>query len=511
MRMEFELNRIQMNGFDQVLKGTLRTEETMESIVPDACPDILRVVEADGTVCLTKKEAVSGRVEISGSIKLAVIYVPDGENGLRHMDLTIPFTCEAEGREIGPRCAVVASARLCRADARIINPRKILARAEAAIEVTVYAPAGREVCTQVEAEEGQASVEQMIETKEVYQTVCVEEKPFSISDDITLSTGKPAAAEILKSWYEVIQGESKIIGNKLIFKGSANIGILYRGVDDGVYTASGELPFSQILEVSGVAEEAENHLVIAVTGAECALSAAGEGRNIEIELSAILQAMVSETRTVGVLTDAYSIHQALDIQWENCPVDLQMDKGTRSQNVREIWELTEPARDVIDCRAAVSQVTQSREGSKLILTAQTELELLYFNEQGELFSARRTMEVPCPLELPEECACSCRCTTVGDCYATLVAGGIELRFGLDFTYQGISRRQLTAVSAINPGQEENSGGEQPSLVLRMLERGERLWDVAKVYKTTIADIVKANELEEGSDGTGRLLLIPKRR
>ncbi|MBP3520908.1 MAG: DUF3794 domain-containing protein [Oscillospiraceae bacterium] len=509
--MEFELDRIQMNGFDQVLNGILRTEETMESIVPDACPDILRVVETDGTVCLTRKEAAAGRVEVSGNMKLSVLYVPDEEGGLRHMELSIPFTCGAEGREIGPGCTVVASARLCKADTRIMNPRKILARAEAAIDVMVYAPVSREVCTQVEAIDGCESVEQMIETKELYQTVCVEEKPFAISDDITLSAGKPAAAEILKSWYEVIQGESKIIGNKLIFKGSANIGILYRGEDNGTYTTMGELPFSQILEVSGVAEEAESRLVIALMGAECALSSTGEGRTVEVELDAALQAVVSETRTVGVLTDAYSIHQALDIQWENCPVDLQMDKGLRSQNVREIWELAEPAREVMDCRAVVSQVTQSREGSKLILVAQTELELLYVNEQGELFSARRTMEVPCPLELPEECACACRCVPVGDCYATLVAGGIELRFGLDFHYQGISRRQITAVSSISPGQEESGGEEQPSLVLRMLERGERLWDVAKTYKTTIADIVKANELENGSDGTGRLLLIPRRR
>ncbi|MDE6108614.1 MAG: LysM peptidoglycan-binding domain-containing protein, partial [Oscillospiraceae bacterium] len=64
---------------------------------------------------------------------------------------------------------------------------------------------------------------------------------------------------------------------------------------------------------------------------------------------------------------------------------------------------------------------------------------------------------------------------------------------------------------IDPGQEEEGGAEQPSLVLRMLEGGERLWDVAKAYKTTIADIIKANELESGADGAGKLLLIPRRR
>ena len=58
--MEFELDRTQMNGFDALLDTTLRTEETLEMIVPDACPDILRVVETDGKVLLTRKEAAHG-------------------------------------------------------------------------------------------------------------------------------------------------------------------------------------------------------------------------------------------------------------------------------------------------------------------------------------------------------------------------------------------------------------------------------------------------------------------
>ncbi|MDE6107094.1 MAG: DUF3794 domain-containing protein, partial [Oscillospiraceae bacterium] len=347
--MEFELSRIQMSGFDQVLDMTLRTEETMESIVPDACPDILRVVETDGMVCVTRKEAGSGRVEIAGNFKLSVLYVPDGENGLRHMELTIPFTCGAEGRDITPGCNVVVSARLCRADSRIINPRKILARAEAAVDVSVFAPVSKEVCTQVEEGEQPGTVEQLIETREVYLTAGVEEKPFTISDEITLSAGKPAAAELLKSRTGIVQGESKIIGNKLIFKGSVNICILYRGEDEGVYTAMGEIPFSQIMEVNGVAEEAENQLTIAVTSAECSLPDNGDGRLVEVELDAVIQAVVSETRSVGVLTDAYSIHQPLDVQWENCPVAIRKDKGNRSQNVREIWDLAEPAREVLDC------------------------------------------------------------------------------------------------------------------------------------------------------------------
>ena len=59
-------------------------------------------------------------------------------------------------------------------------------------------------------------------------------KPFPCADEISLPMSKPAPAELLKSRVCLSRGEAKIIGNKLIFKGSANVSLLYRGEDDGL-------------------------------------------------------------------------------------------------------------------------------------------------------------------------------------------------------------------------------------------------------------------------------------
>lgn len=508
--MELELDRTQMNGYDALLDTTLLREETLEMIVPDACPDILRVVETDGKVLLRSKEAMEGRVEISGTFKACVLYLPDGESGLRHLEVSIPFTCSAEGREIGPSCNVVASLRLHHADTRAVNPRKVLVRAEAAVDVAVYAPMTESVCGQV-LDAAEQSVEQLTETREVYVTACVQEKPFSLSDEVALSASKPAAAELLKSRVELCRGESKIIGNKLIFKGSANVSLFYRGEDDGVYSSSAELPFSQIMEVSGVGESAECDLSFTLTGASCSLDPGGDGRTVSVSLEALSQSVVRESRMLEVLSDAYSTSQPMAADWENYPMSERVDRGVRSQSVREVWETGGPIRDVLDCRLAVGQIVKSREGERMVLTAQVEVTALYIGEDGGLYSAQRQMSVPCALDLPEESQCFCQCEGVGDVYATPAAGGIEARFTLDFRYCATARRQITALSALRPAEAVEVEGLQPSLVLRMLEGGERLWDVAKAYSTTIADIMSANELADEAAAMGRLLLIPRKR
>ena len=510
MLMEFELDRTQMKGFDALLDVTLRPEETLEMIVPDACPDILRIVETDGKVLLKSKEAMDGRVELMGMFQMSILYLPDGESGMRHLDVNIPFTCAAEGRDVSSACSVVAEARLCRADTRALNPRKVLVRAEAAVDVTVFSPRTETVCSRVLTGEGE-SVEQLTETQDIYLTACVQEKPFPFSDEVNLSAGKPAAAELLKSRVILAQGDSKIIGNKLIFKGSANISLLYRGEDDKIYTMGAELPFSQIMEITGVSEEAECDLALALTGAECTLAPAGEGRVVSVELEVMAQAVIREPRTLELLTDAYSTRKPLAAEWSGCPIDKKLDRGVRSQTVREGWDTPVTLREITDCRMAVGQVTQEREGDRLIMNAQVELQVLAVDEEGECASLQHTVTVPCPLELPDGCQCLCRCEGVGDVYASPAAGGVEVRFTLDFRYCAVSRRQITFLSGIYPGEASAEAGEQPSLVLRMLEEGERLWDVAKAYGTTIMDIISVNEMEDESAGVGKLLLIPRKR
>lgn len=508
--MEFELERTQMSSFDALLDTTLRPEETLEMIVPDACPDILRIVETDGKVLLTRKDAMEGRAELGGVIRATVLYCPDGEPGMRHLEVTIPFTCGVDAAGVGPGCLVVASARCCKADTRTINPRKVLVRAEAAVDVTVFSPRMETVCSKVlEAE--QRNVEQLTETREVYLTACVQEKPFPFSDDVALSASKPAAVELLKSRVCLCRGESKIIGNKLIFKGSANVSLLYRGQDNGVYSAGVELPFSQIMEVSGVAEDAECDMTLALTGAECALNGEDDGRSVSVDLEVLAQAVVRENRILQILTDAYSTKEPLTVERSGCSMDTRQDRGVRSQNVREVWETSAPVRELAECRMTVLQVTQSQEGERRILTAQVEVQALCLDEEGNMFAAAHPMTVPCAVDLPEGCQCFCQCEGVGDVYAAPAPGGLEVRFALDFRYCALSRRQLSALADIGPGEVSEAAGEQPSLVLRMLGQGERLWDVAKTYGTTIADIISANELEGEAAAAGRLLLIPRRR
>ena len=74
------------------------------------------------------------------------------------------------------------------------------------------------------------------------------------------------------------------------------------------------------------------------------------------------------------------------------------------------------------------------------------------------------------------------------------------------------RRCRCACLCALKAEPQQESGRQPTLVLRAMGAQERLWDLAKAYRTTVAEILTANELSAEADAPGgEMLLIPCRR
>ena len=70
---------------------------------------------------------------------------------------------------------------------------------------------------------------------------------------MNLSPGRDGAAELLSQPVTSSVTETKLVGSKLILKGVFTVSLLYRTADGRCCSSTGELPFSQIMEVEGAA------------------------------------------------------------------------------------------------------------------------------------------------------------------------------------------------------------------------------------------------------------------
>ena len=86
----------------------------------------------------------------------------------------------------------------------------------------------------------------------------------------------------------------------------------------------------------------------------------------------------------------------------------------------------------------------------------------------------------------------------GEIAASVGADGVELRFPVTFAVSVAETPRYPCLQSLEAEECGKKDENVPSLVLRAMKQGERLWDIAKLYRTTVEAILAANELKEES-------------
>ena len=504
--MELELASNRIGCYDTVVHTTLSQEETQEAIVPDACPDILRIIEVCGRACLTNKQVRDGTATISGMVDTTVLYCPEGGGAVCHMDVRIPFQCQVDSDGLTSRSELRAIPHLRCADARVLNPRKILLRVDICIEVVACQPC--ELAVKSGINNGDAEgIQQRKEENESYIIIGVQEKPFTFEETIRMA-GQGMMGEILTTRVSPKCTEAKLIGNKLIFKGEIVLQMLMQEQSGALEVAEHQLPFSQIMEVSGGGEGGDCTVDVSLMRLDIRPNHDGD-RQFEVQIDLLAQAIVRAERTISYLEDAYSTLWEMEDEREMHPVSRLEVRSFQAQTVRELMETSIPPRKIVDCWVTAGEVKTSREGTQLVMASDLCVTALYLDEDDELHSEKYTttqgVRVDCSME--GDCHCTCHCPD--EIFATPSAGGIEVRMTAQFDYLVLVQENITALSAARLTQpRKKEEGKQPSVVLRLPLPGEGLWEIAKCYGTTAQEIIRANELEVEDALPEQMLLIP---
>lgn len=507
--MELELKRECLEAYEPGEQQTLTQEETAETIVPDYCPDMARIISTEGVVYLRGTEPESSCV--SGSVRVTVLYTPEGETGVRTLEFAIPFTAQGEG--LLDCTHISAETEIELLESRMLNPRKVFTRCKLVTRMIGYRNLSVMLSTDVETAP-ELRVEKRCQSQTVSLLRQITERELTFSDGMPLSLGREGAAELLYSRACGTVTETKVVGSKLLFKGVFSVHVLYRTTGGKLASSSAELPFSQIMETDTVSENVQVSVTMRVTGADIQIdSSDDEGRQLSVTLYCHAMAFLRESREVSLLSDLYST--AYEVRYE--PQQLELcglcESVVRRQTLREVLEIGVAAEALLSLCADCGAVSVSREGDTVQLRTCVTVRALYLDEGGACLSAQRRMEVSCPIEVPRDCVVTVRAVCGEEVQGTLGDRGIEVRFPVDFQVELCSRCQRICVSTASLDEENPKElSNAPSLILRYVGKQESAWEMAKRYNTTITDILAANRLDTEADiPSERLLLIPKKR
>lgn len=508
--MELKLQKADHNYYEIVRFAPFPCETMRENIVPDSCGDIARIVDVTGTVCLTGRELTAdGRFCASGSVEASVLYIPEKEERLCSLHFQIPFQCYGEGQEGATYENLDIRGELRSIDARVLNPRKVLTRANLVLYPTLCRPVSLSVATGVAEDDG---IQLLREQRMTRVAAGVREKEFSFSEELPLSPGRGGAEEILSTRLDIRGTDSKIIGSKLVVKGFLSASILYRESGGRLGILQQELPFSQILDGVGFDEDVESEASYHLLSLDCRIGGDGtpdDTCTLTLTVSLCARVTVWRNLEISFISDLYSTSAQIACQTEELELGEDSRQSTRRQSVRELLETGSAVRSVVDTEICCCGARLEGGEWKVPVWARC----LYVDENDALGSVRREFEVSVPDETEDsglECRGEAFCR--GDVIANITPEGIELRFTVECEINTVCRRRYLCVSGGETEEEEQNKGPAPSLILRKMGEGETLWAVAKQYRATREGILSVNELADESQITpDRLLLIPRAR
>jgi len=509
--MEAKLERKPINFYKNLFNTSMTHEETMEMIVPDAMPDILRIVDTDGTVILRSKEAEAGKATVGGAIITTVLYMPEGEERVKKLELKIPFTAVWESGTIDKGTRLTANASLCSIDSRSLNPRKILVRADVLTQLSGYNPMQFDLCTA--PEDNLLDIEVLEEKRDVTIVSDVREKTFVISDEFSLPSSKPQAGEILKSEITVAADDTKTVGSKLIIKGTVTASILYGAKGgDGPYSAGFSAPFSQIAEIEA-GEAPEYNVVIMPTAVYFDLNDNENGGTmITMELHAVAQITVMEHRVIEYISDLYSTVYDTTHKVENYSIDAVEKTSVMREMVRTTIETQVQPRNIVAVRAFAGKTNKIDTQDGCRLETNVTVSILYIAEDGRLLSQTEHIKAENNWEGACEDVKYVAGAVCNDIFAAPAPNGVDIRMNVDFTVTANRAQTIDMVNEINYDEENKKDNTiYPSVTVKRVMPNENLWKIAKRYNSTQILIAEANGLEDAGLENGQLLIIPKKR
>lgn len=121
--------------------------------MPDYLPDIARIVDASGCLFLRSREIADGKAQVSGTVRMTLLYVAEDAQGMKSFEYTLPLDETIEGRALSGSADSCLDGRLCSCEVRMLNPRKVFTRVNVELTLTPYVPASLSVCSGVKEQE----------------------------------------------------------------------------------------------------------------------------------------------------------------------------------------------------------------------------------------------------------------------------------------------------------------------------------------------------------------------
>ncbi len=508
--MELTLKKQPVIINENLLSSTLEQSIELDATLPDYYPDIMKIVSCVITPAIGMVRNSGDRIVLEGGALVCVVYT-DAEDELYAYEGNVPFEKVVELKTAVSDPIVCVDANVSYVNCRAVSGRRLDVRGAINIPVKVDIPKECLVVSDIE--------EQYIETKiseleNVYLSgQCM--KQFTIKEELSPISGKPAISRILRKHCSAVATDVKLISGKAVIKGEMYLTLLYTNEEtDIIENMHYTLPFSQIADCRFVDENSLcsiNFRIIsssveAVTDDEVTI------KSLLTEITCCCDLTVIKSENISVLEDCYSSEYNVIPTFKELSVCDTATLVDEDVHISETIELPEDTTEICDYWIKSITYAPYCEGD---LVAHCKIVIgmtVIANDMQHLervVMAQIPLNVSCEDGIPRECLC----VGVKKCSVNLNSQN-SCQFHLDCIINGyaLNSNDISLIESVTIEDLAVPIMSRNSVYIYYPYTNESLWVVAKKFGTTVAQIQADNNLKSNYVNKGDVLIItPKKR
>lgn len=494
--MELQFHKTVLPGLQLVKREIRNLEETQELKIPDGMPDIGRTLGAWGQVLLRSKEWRNGSAHVSGGVQAWVLYVPVDGEGIQCIQTWIPYHAKWDLPDTDADGTINAQCLLRSMDARNTSSRKLMLRVNVGVLGEMWIPAESDLYEPVDIPEDICLLRRKYSAMLPKETG---EKAFTIEEELTIP---PAGIETLLHYclHPEVQ-EQKILTDKVVFRGTAQLHILHQGKDGQLHTWDAEIPFSQYSELDReYGAGATARITPAVTGVEAELDQ--EGR-VHLKAGITGQYMICDPVDFEAVEDAYSPLRSVQPHMEPMVLPVMLNEQKQSLPAEQSVPVCGSMVDMAFLQDHPYRVLGA-EGMTMAVPGQ--FQVLCRDENGALQYASARWEGQWQLPGDDRGMVMATATAGNKPQAAFDGSGMFLSTDSKLEAVTLSGEGIPMVTGLELGELTPADPSRPSMILRRAGK-DSLWELAKKTGSTPERIQSINRLE-GEPDPGQMLLIP---
>ena len=487
------------------IKADAFTQITMDDdyIIRDNKPDVLRIIYSRGDVVLEDAKVGNGNVWITGKLQFKSLYQSD-EAGFRLESVLgeIPFQEKVVLDNAMDGEETMVDVSIEDLSVGIINSRKLMIRAVLNVAVKSME---EDMDVVAEAYPKDRNYQQKIKEIPVLEQVASKQDIIRIQKEMMLPSSRTNIGNLLFYQVEFRNQEHRLEDSELKLQMDAQVMVLYKSESTGEYECyetvvpiTGEVDMARSLG-DGVFWAKVAPLEVSIEPRE---DYDGEARMLGMTLALAVNVCVYREETKDVLIDAYSLDKELHIQRKDLMLQKLLMKNVSKVRVLEQMHLEENKERIMQIcgyngRITIDQVHKNPDGVHMegVLT----VDILYNTTDDAIVYAHNSNQIPfeqfVEVEGITENTDIWTDAQIEQLQVNLLDNSeYEIKAVLQVSIMAIDNQVMNNIVDIEEAPLDfDALTKQPGMIGYVRKEGEDLWDVAKKYHTTEADIIEMGD------------------